>query len=374
MLRTGAGVASTYGDGDRAVDDVDLSVPDGQVLALLGPSGCGKSTLLRASRDWNRWPAAGSAGTAADLARVPVHRRGFGLMFQDGVLFPHRTVAGNVGYGLARSRAGRPGSAARVGRVARPGRAARITAIAGSTRCPVGRRSGSRWRARWRPDPRLLLLDEPLAALDRELRERLLEDLRAVLVRTATTAVFVTHDQGEAFAVADLVAVMNAGRIRQAGSRRRVWSEPADDWVAGFIGFSTVVDGAAWRVAGGPDRPGLTDEPGARLALRPAALSVRRVYPVGAPEPLDGHRTDAFGSGLTGRCVDIWPTPEAVRIGVAVPGLGELRAVAGSVVGVEPGDRVDLEFHPELTAVLPAAPAVHDVRVPESRCRRCAPG
>ena len=97
------------------------------------------------------------------------------------------------------------------------------------------------------PEPRLLLLDEPLAALDRSLRERLLTDLRSVLTSTGTTAVFVTHDQGEAFAVADRLAVMRSGTVRQVGSAREVWAQPADAWVAGFVGYSSVLDAAAAR-------------------------------------------------------------------------------------------------------------------------------
>ena len=161
------------------------------------PRCCGRSPGS------SRSPPGRSVGTAPICARVPVHRRGFGLMFQDGVLFPHRDVAGNIAYGLRRAGPGSGADRRPSWRPARTCRPARLRRRAGWQRCPAARRNGWRWPARLAPRPRLLLLDEPLAALDRSLRERLLTDLRSVLTSTGTTAVFVTHDQAEAFAVAD---------------------------------------------------------------------------------------------------------------------------------------------------------------------------
>ena len=203
--------------GTTAVNEVDLRVDDGQVLALLGPSGCGKSTLLRAVAGLEPVAGGSISWDGRDLAGVPVHRRGFGLMFQDGVLFPHRTVAGNVSYGLARYGHGRADRATRVADLLE------LVGLAGYGERAVATLSGGEQQrvalARaLAPAPRLLLLDEPLAALDRALRDRLLADLRDVLGATGTTALFVTHDQGEAFAVADVVALMDAGRIRQTGA------------------------------------------------------------------------------------------------------------------------------------------------------------
>lgn len=215
-----------------AVRGVSVDVADGEVLALLGPSGCGKSTLLRAIVGIEPLASGRVAWDGVDLARVPIHRRGFGLMFQDGVLFPHRTVAGNVGYGIAR----RPDAAKRVaelldmvGLAGYGGR--RVATLSGgeAQRVALARALA--------PRPRLLLLDEPLAALDMSLRAALLADLDEVLRSTGTTAVFVTHDQAEAFAIADRVALMRTGRIVQIGDPDDVRAEPVDDQAARFLGL-----------------------------------------------------------------------------------------------------------------------------------------
>ena len=156
-------------------------------------------------------------------------------MFQDGQLFAHRTVGGNVAYGLPR-----PVRRARRG-AARARRAGRLRGPRRSRPCPAASASASPWPARSRPAPRLLLLDEPLSALDRALRERLAVDLRAALVATGTTAVFVTHDQDEAFAVADRVAVMAAGRLLQVDAPADLWVRPASREVASFLGYEAFV-------------------------------------------------------------------------------------------------------------------------------------
>src|SRR5664280_1203924 len=269
-----SGIAVNYG-AVVAVDGVDLTVPDGDVIALLGPSGCGKSTLLRAVAGLEPVAAGRICWDGANLAGVPVHRRGFGLMFQDGVLFPHRDVAGNIAYGLRFTRLGRDDATQRVAELLE------LVGLEGYGSRRVSTLSGGEAQrvalARaLAPRPRLLLLDEPLAALDRSLRERLLADLKSVLTSTATTALFVTHDQGEAFAVADRVAVMRSGSIRQQGTPREVWTEPADEWVAGFVGYTSVhtalgdSEHADRLVADGAVRHG--GPPDARLALRPSAL------------------------------------------------------------------------------------------------------
>lgn len=227
--------------GVTAVDGVSLDVPAGQVLALLGPSGCGKSSLLRAVAGLEP-PTAGQVRWAGqDLRAVPLHRRGFGLVFQDGQLFPHRDVAGNVGYGLrGTDRATRARWVADLlDLVGLPGYADRpVATLSGGERQRVAL---ARSLA---PSPRLLLLDEPLSALDRSLRERLADDLRRVLVATGTTALFVTHDQDEAFTVADRVAVMAAGRLRQVDTPEALWRRPATREVAEFLGYRTFLAAA----------------------------------------------------------------------------------------------------------------------------------
>ncbi|GAA3603068.1 hypothetical protein GCM10022199_03410 [Marihabitans asiaticum] len=204
-------VSVTFGE-LRAVDHVDLAVAPGEVVAVLGPSGCGKSTLLRAVAGLEPLASGRVLWHGEDLAGTATHRRGFAMMFQDGQLFGHLSVARNVGYG-ARLR-GLRGSAldAEVARlldlVGLSGRGEDdpLTLSGGQQqRVALARSLGA--------GPRLILLDEPLSALDRELRERLAADLRSVLADSGTSAILVTHDHGEAEVIADRVVQMEAGRL-----------------------------------------------------------------------------------------------------------------------------------------------------------------
>ncbi|WP_425555765.1 ABC transporter ATP-binding protein [Georgenia halophila] len=217
-----------------AVDRVDLDVTAGEVLALLGPSGSGKSSLLRAVAGLERLAGGSVAWDGRDVGDVPVHRRGFGLLFQDAQLFPHRSVAGNVGYGLA----GQP----RQRREARVTELLALVGLEGFGPRAVSTLSGGQAQrvalARsLAPEPRLLLLDEPLSALDRSLRERLTGELHDVLRATGTTALYVTHDHDEAFTVADRVAVLGGGHLVQVDTPARLWRAPASREVAAFLGY-----------------------------------------------------------------------------------------------------------------------------------------
>ena len=228
-------------DGQPAVVDVSLALPDGEVLAVLGPSGCGKSTLLRAVAGLEPADAGRIAWDGRDLAGVPTHKRGFALMFQDGQLFSHLTVARNVGYALRLRRA--PRTAERVEELLE------LVGLAGyAARLPSTLSGGERQRVALARslavEPRLILLDEPLSALDAGLRERLAGDLREILRAAGTTALMVTHDHEEAFAVADRLAVMRDGQGRPAGRDRR-----------GVAAARRPADGALPRVRPGPARP-----------------------------------------------------------------------------------------------------------------------
>lgn len=226
-----------------AVSDVSLSVADGEVVALLGPSGCGKSTLLRTIAGLEKPSSGAVRWDSRDLAGVPVHRREFGLVFQDGQLFPHRSVAGNVAFGLRMQKVERESRDKRVlsllELVGLEGYAdRRVTQLSGGEQQRVAL---ARALA---PSPRLLLLDEPLSALDRALREQLAVDLARLLREAQTTALVVTHDHDEAFTLADRVAIMSRGRIVQVGPPAEVWSSPVDVETAKFLGCNKFVPGS----------------------------------------------------------------------------------------------------------------------------------
>jgi thiamine transport system ATP-binding protein len=262
--------------GSRAVlDGVDLEIAPGQTVVVLGPSGCGKSTLLRTIAGLEPLAAGRVTWDGHDLAGVAPHERHFGLMFQDYALFPHRDVRGNVEFGLRMT--GRPPA----DRSARVDEVLHLVGLSELARRSVATLSGGEQQrvalARaLAPSPRLLMLDEPLGALDRGLRKRLLDELRALLAAAALPALYVTHDHDEAFALADRLVVMRAGRVVQQGTPDAVWRAPADEWSATFLGFGPAVDvtianGAAATPWGRFAASGTRDGPG-RVVLRPGAM------------------------------------------------------------------------------------------------------
>jgi thiamine transport system ATP-binding protein len=328
-----------------AVDGLSLDVAPGEVVALLGPSGSGKSTLLRAVAGLEPLSRGQITWDGADLAAVPVHKRGFGLMFQDGQLFPHADVAGNVAFGL------RMAGVERVRRQEVVTDLLALVGLAGFEHREVATLSGGeRQRVALArslaPRPRLLLLDEPLSALDRALRERLAGEVRAALVATGTTAVFVTHDHDEAFAVADRIAVMDLGRLLQVAAPAELWHRPASRRVAEFLGYEAFVPlpsapaGLAELLAGAdvvPPRPR-----SAVLALGPGSL-VR----------------DDDGA-LAGTAVRSGFRRGVVETAVDVDGVGEVTVVepSGAYLSVAsalpvPGDRLRLRADPAAIAVVP---------------------
>ena len=234
--------------GRTVLHDVDLDVPAGCTVAVLGPSGSGKTTLLRAIAGLQ--PIAHGAITwdGSDIGAVATHAREFGLMFQDHALFPHRDVGGNVAYGLERQRVGRGAREVRVRELLA------AVGLAGFEHRLIDTLSGGEQQrvalARaLAPRPRLLLLDEPFGALDRLRREQLVGDVRALLDATGVPAIVVTHDHDEAFALADTVVVLRAGRVVQVAPPGALWRSPADEWVARFVGHgaafdAVIVDGA----------------------------------------------------------------------------------------------------------------------------------
>jgi thiamine transport system ATP-binding protein len=262
-----------YGD-HLAVRDLDLDVAAGRTLVVLGPSGCGKSTLLRAIAGLE--PHGGTIRVdGRDLAGRRPDQRGVSLMFQEHVLFPHRDVAANVGFGPRMRGLARDAVAERVRE------ALALVDLAGFEHRPVTELSGGeRQRVALAraiaPRPRLLLLDEPLGSLDRVLRDWLLEQLPQVVAAVGATVVHVTHDHDEALALADQVAVMRAGEVVQSGAPDDLWRRPTDAFVARFLGLRHLLDvevrdGTATSVFGRLARPDLPTGD-ARLVLLPDAL------------------------------------------------------------------------------------------------------
>jgi ABC-type Fe3+/spermidine/putrescine transport system ATPase subunit len=223
---------------------ISLGVAAGSITALLGPSGCGKTTLLRIVAGLEQADAGTVRLEGVTLDGVPPHRRSFGLMFQDYALFPHLNVADNIAFGLRVQGQGKA-AAARVAELLD------LVGLRGYGRRRVYELSGGeRQRVALAralaPRPRLLMLDEPLAALDRSLRERLQDELRAILRTVGVTSLYVTHDQEEAFALADHVALLNAGQLEQHGPPEAVYRQPVSAWAARFLGLSNLVAGH-WR-------------------------------------------------------------------------------------------------------------------------------
>ena len=233
------GITVTFGS-VTVVDDVSLRVDEGSVLGLVGPSGCGKSTLLRSVAGLVPLEAGTIAWRGDDLTAVPTERRDIGFMFQDHALFTHRTVAENVGFGLRMRGVGWNERRARVDELLH------LVGLAGFGDRSVERLSGGEAQrvalARaLAPEPRLLLLDEPLASLDRARRDELNDELARLLRDLGQTAIYVTHDQHEAFAIADHVAVMQSGRLERHGTPAEVWADPRSAFVARFVGHERVL-------------------------------------------------------------------------------------------------------------------------------------
>ena len=362
------GLAVTYGD-LRAVDGVNLEVAAGEVVALLGASGSGKSSLLRAVAGLEDVAAGEVAWGGRSMVRVPVHKRGFGLMFQDGQLFEHRDVGSNIAYGLTGLPRAQRGERVRemLELVGLPGfERRRVTTLSGGQ---AQRVALARVLA---PAPRLLLLDEPLSALDRALREQLATDVRTILRRGGTTALYVTHDQDEAMTVADRVGVMEAGRLLRLDTPQRLWADPGSSKVARFLGFDVVGDLAlapgALRVveaAAGeprePDGPAQTATPATPATLPATVLASRlRRGQWEAEVELDPERLAALAgtAGLAGpdevAGLDGPAEPSGVGADVAA-GREPARATRATALTRRPhasGARVTLSLDPARTARL----------------------
>jgi len=222
-----------------AVNDVSLTIDEGEIVCLLGPSGCGKTTLLRVIAGLAKDYEGHVIFDGHDVADVAVHERDFGLMFQDFALFPHMNVADNIAYGLKRQSKSKNDRDSRVAemldRVGLEGFDDRdVNMLSG------GQKQRVALARSLAPNPRLLMLDEPLGSLDALLREQLVVELRDIIHSVGLTSIYVTHDQKEAYAIADRVVVMNDGKIEQVDIPQQIYREPKSVFVARFLGLSNI--------------------------------------------------------------------------------------------------------------------------------------
>jgi iron(III) transport system ATP-binding protein len=286
-----------------AVDDVSLLVEDGEFLTLLGPSGCGKTTTLRMIAGFVK-PDQGTIAAGGELLStpagvVPPERRRMGMVFQSYAVWPHKTVYENVAFGLQLTRLGKQETRRRVGQMLD------LVGLAGlEQRYPSQLSGGQQQRVALARslvvEPRILLLDEPLSNLDARLRERMRGELKQLQRRTGITFVYVTHDQTEALALSDRVAVMHLGQLQQVGTPRQVYLTPANAVVADFMGQVNLVSGRVLEAPNGGNRDGLVEigeglrvradlRPGAvpgaeiRLVIRPETIQLLR--PQSLPDP-----------------------------------------------------------------------------------------
>ena len=304
------GLTKRFG-GALAVDNIDLAAPEGQFTCLVGPSGCGKTTLLRLLMGLEPATTGRIEIKGQDISNLPPARRGMGMVFQSYALFPNMRVADNIAFGMK-------GAARGHERARRVEALLETVGLPGLERRLPGQLSGGQQQrvaiARaLAVEPRILLLDEPLAALDPQIREQLRGELKSLQRRLGVTVVMVTHDQAEALAVADLIVVMRDGRVEQAGSPESVYDAPTSPFVAGFLGAANllhgqVVDGGAIRLAGGQTLPATRGAlaPGAHVT---AAIRPERVRLAAASAP-----------GLNGRVVDAVFGGASVRLDVRLDG------------------------------------------------------
>ncbi len=227
-------------DGNKVLSDVSFQIKTSEIVALLGPSGSGKSTLLSIIAGLEKPDSGQVLWDGKDLANIPAHRRGFGFMFQDFALFPHRDVFGNVAFGLEMTGKAKEQFKKRVDDVLD------LVSLQGLVHREVSSLSGGEQQrvalARaLAPEPRLLMLDEPLGSLDRALRTRLLEDLARILRKSGQTSLYVTHDQEEAYAIADRIVLLNAGHIVQIGKPEQLYRHPASVFAARFLGLENLL-------------------------------------------------------------------------------------------------------------------------------------
>ena len=362
------GVTKHYGDA-TAVDDLSLSIKPGEFLSLLGPSGCGKTTTLRMIAGFEHPDSGDIRISGRSVLGLPPHRREVNTVFQAYALFPHMTVAENVAYGLQQRRVPKAEQRERVIAALDMVQLRRF-----ADRKPTMLSGGQQQRIALSRAlinrPSVLLLDEPLAALDRQLREEMQVELKLLQSRLGTTFVFVTHDQGEALSMSDRIAVMRAGRIEQLDAPDRIYATPASAYVASFIGQQNFLSGTARGDAVDTSVGLIQGRWGAEqvTAGEDAVAAIR-------PEFIRIEPADAEGFGVDGRVLGVSYLGETLQVVVGIAGEQTLlvRTPAPTAPPVAVDQRVRCTWSPGEVRLFAAegAPtaATHVIALPDRAAR-----
>ena len=334
--------AKTFADGTRALEPVTLAIAQGQTVVLLGPSGCGKTTLLRIIAGLETPDRGGRIlFNEADVTQLPIERRNVGMVFQSYALFPNMDVADNIGYGLKIRGVGDKERRERVAELVA------LTGIGGLEHRRIDQLSGGqRQRVALARAiairPSVLLLDEPLTALDAALRERLRGELNRLLRALGITAIYVTHDQSEAMALGDRVVVMRKGAIAQVGTPREIYFAPANRFVAEFVGIANIIEAHC--------HGGFVKWPGGALPLANGAAN-GAVFAMIRPESI--RIVAAEGAMLAGQVESVSFVGDRHRASIAGAAPKSLAVDVPNSIEVKVGDRVGLAVDPAAVRLLP---------------------
>jgi len=339
-----------------AVKDFTLEIADREFVTLLGPSGCGKTTLLRLIAGFSA-PDAGTIRVgervfSTPAGAVPPERRGMGMVFQNYAVWPHKTVYANVAFGLEIRRISRADARARVTRVLE------LVNLAGlEDRYPNQLSGGQQQRVALARslvvEPSILLLDEPLSNLDAKLRERMRWELKELQRRTGITFVYVTHDQSEAMALSDRIAVIHQGQLQQHGRPREVYARPANRTVADFMGLVNLVPGRVARASGDTSLVALGGHHALRVALPASCREGQAVQIAIRPESIQLTPTadGAEGDGIPAKVIEVTFLGNLTDCHVALDDGTRVRVQADAGASLEPGQRVRVRFDSQLCTI-----------------------
>ncbi|MCA6121889.1 ABC transporter ATP-binding protein [Bradyrhizobium sp. WSM 1704] len=337
------GCGKTFADGTRALDPATLDIARGETLVLLGPSGCGKTTMLRIIAGLELPDPGGKVlFDGKDVTSVPIERRNIGMVFQSYALFPNMTVADNIGYGLKIRGVARDERAARVAELVA------LTNITGLENRRIDQLSGGqRQRVALARAvairPGILLLDEPLTALDAALRDRLRSELNRLLRALGITTIYVTHDQAEAMELGDRIVVMRKGGIAQIGTPREIYFAPRNRFVAEFVGAANIVEA--------PMEKGELILPGGRLPVGGETTAANATVMI-RPESI---RVVEPGAGSLAGVIDtVSFIGDRQRLVVSGASAKPLNVDAANTIQAKAGDRIGLTVPPEALRILPS--------------------